>query len=149
MWRLQDRRVAQGTLRRDPHQAVGNLFDPLFQLGLLGLPSATAQPVQQPFFMAIAAEKFNVFNGQVKFRPFGIFKAHTSMRCAQGGDRLQPQIAPDPMFDMHHQIAGAETFGITQEILGLALALGLGGETVTQHVLFGNDRQSGRDKTGL
>ena len=149
MWRLQDRRVAQSTLSRDPHQAVGNLFDPLFELGLLGLPSPTAQPVQQALFMAIAAEKFNVFNGQVKFRPFGIFKAHASMRCAQRRDRLQPQIAPDPMFDMHHQIAGAETFGITQEILGLALALGLGGETVAQHVLFGNDRQSRRDKTGL
>ena len=60
---LQNRRVAQGTLRRDPHQTVGNLFDPLFELGLLGLPSATAKPVQQPFFMAITAEKFNVFNG--------------------------------------------------------------------------------------
>ena len=125
MRRLQDRRVAQGTFRRNPHQTVCDFLDPLFQLGLFGLPSAAAQPVQQPLFMAISAEKFNVFNGQIQLCPFGIFKADTGMRCAQGCDRLQPQIAPNPMFDMHHQIAGAEAFGITQEVLGLALALRL------------------------
>ncbi len=52
--------------RRDPHQPVRDLADPLLQLGLLGLPGATAQPVEQPLFMAIAAEKLDVLDRQVK-----------------------------------------------------------------------------------
>ena len=45
------------------------------------------------------------------------------------------------MIHMHHQIAGAERLCLGQEILGPALALGLADQPVTQHVLFGNDRQ--------
>jgi len=53
-WRLKNRRSAQRTLGRNTDQPVGHLADAFLQLGLLGLPRATAKLVQQPLFMAIA-----------------------------------------------------------------------------------------------
>ncbi len=104
---LQNRRVAQGAFRRNPHQPVGNLLDALLELGLLRLPRPAAQPVQQAFLMPIAAEKLDILDGQVKLGIFGIFQHYTGMRGTQRRDRLDPKITPHAMFDMHHQVAHA------------------------------------------
>jgi hypothetical protein len=122
MRRLQDRGVAQRAFGRDPHQPVGDLLDAFLQLGLLGLPGAAAQTVQKPLFMAIAAEQFDVLDRQVKLGVVGIFQRDAGMGGAKRGDRLDPQIAADAMFDMHHQIAGRQRIDLAQEVLGLALA---------------------------
>jgi hypothetical protein len=71
------------------------------------------------------------------------------MRRAQRGDRLDPQIAPHAMLDMHHQIAGRQRVDLAQEVLGLALAAGLCHQPVAQHILFGNHRQTRGDETRL
>ncbi len=46
---------AQRALGRDPDQPVGHLADALLEPGLLGLPRAAAQLVEQPFLVAVAA----------------------------------------------------------------------------------------------
>ena len=104
---LQNGRMAQVAFGGDAHQPVGNLADAFLELGLLGLPCAAAETVKQAFLMAIAAEEFDILHRKVKLRILGIFQHHAGMGGAQGGDRLDPQIAPDPMLDMHHQVARA------------------------------------------
>ena len=141
--------MAQGAFRRDPHQPVGDLLDPFLQLGLLRLPGPAAQTVEQALFMAIAAEKLDVLDRQVKLCILGIFQHDAGMRRAKGGDRLDPEIAPDAMLDMHHQIAGRQRIDLAQEVVGLALAAWLGRKPFAQHILFGDHRKPGRDEPRL
>ena len=103
---FQNGRVAQGAFGGNAHQTIRNLADAVFELGLLGLPSATTQAVKQPFLMAVAAEKFDVFNRQVQLGVFRIFQRHAGVRRTQSGDGFQPQIAAYAVFNMHDQIAG-------------------------------------------
>ena len=56
--------------------------------------------------MAIAAEKFDVFDRQVKLCVFGIFQRYAGVRSTQSGDGFQPQIATYAVFNVHDQIAG-------------------------------------------
>ena len=51
---------------RDTNQTISHFANTLFQLGLFRLPRPTAQTVKKPFFMTIAGEQFNVFNGQIQ-----------------------------------------------------------------------------------
>ena len=138
---LKHRGRAQQTLGRDAHQAVGDLPDPLFQAGLSRLPSAAAQPVEQPFLVAIAAEKLDILDGQEKPVAARILDRHAVMRRARGANRFQPRIAADAMLDMDDQIAGAEGLGVSEEILGPALAPCTAHKAVAQHVLLGDDGQ--------
>ncbi len=66
--------LAQQAFGGDPDQPVGDLADALLQPRLLGLPRAAAQPVQQPLFMAVAGQQFDVFDRQVKPVAAGIFQ---------------------------------------------------------------------------
>ena len=77
-------------------------------LGTIDIGSdGAAEPVERDKFgiAAIAREDVDIFDRDVQLVAAGIFQRHAGMRRAKGGDRLDPQIAPDAMFDMHHQIA--------------------------------------------
>ena len=144
MGRLQHRRVTQRTFGSDPHQAIGNLADAVLQLGLFGLPRPPAQTVEQPLLMAIARQQFDVFDRKIKFGVFSIFQGDAGMRGSQRRDRLQTKIAPDPMFDMHHQIANGQRINLAQEVFRLAPLARLGHQPVAEHVLLRDDRQPRR-----
>ncbi len=156
MGRIEDRRVAQVTLGRNPHQSVGDFADAFLELGLLGLPCTTAQTVKQPLLMAITAKKLYVFNGKIELGILGIDQMHIFMRgsgaVARGfghAQGFQPHKAADPMFDMHHQIARCQRAKVLQEVLGLALAARLADQPVPQNILLGNDGYARRCKAFL
>jgi hypothetical protein len=93
-----------------------------FSLAFFACQAPPPSRSSKALFMAIAAEQFDILDRQVKLCVFGIFQHDAGMRRAQRGDRLDPQIAPDAMLDMHHQIAGRQRVDLAQEVLGLALA---------------------------
>jgi len=68
------------------------------------------------------------------------------MRGTGGRYDFKPQITPDPMIQMHHQIARRQGLRLSQEILSLAAFLWRADQPVAQHVLFGNHRQPRRFK---
>lgn len=137
--RVHDRRLAQGTFRRDADQPVGHLADAFLELGLLGLPCPAAQTIQQTFVMAVSRQQFDILDRQIKPRAFGIIQQQAFMRGTGGGDDLHPLIATDAVIDMHHQISGAERLRLGQKIFGLAAFLRRADQPVAQHILFGND----------
>ena len=140
-WRFKHRGLAQRPFGSDPDQPFGDDADTFFQFGLFRLPCPAAKAVQKPLFMAIAAEKFDVFHRQIQFRAFGIIDGDTFVRCPQRPDGLQPGIAPDAMFDMHHQIAGRQRLRLGQEIFGAFAFFQRADQPVAQQVLFGDHRQ--------
>ncbi len=83
---LENRGGAQVPFGGNPHQPVGDLADAFLQPCLLGLPGAAAQLVQQPLFMAVSAEQFDILDRQVKPVTARIFQKHAVMRRPQRGD---------------------------------------------------------------
>ena len=77
---FEDWRFAQGPFGGDADQLVGDLADTLFQLGLLGLPRAAAQLGEQPLFMAIAAEEFDVHHWQEQTVTASVLQRKAFMR---------------------------------------------------------------------
>ena len=134
--RNKDRRAAQFALGGDADQLIGDLAQPLFQLGLLGLPRAAAQPVQKPIILPIARQQFDILDRQEQPVAACIFQQKAFMRRAHRGDGLKPLVAAHTVINMHHQIAGAERLRLGQVVVG-ALDLALGpDQTITQHILL-------------
>ena len=65
-----------------------------------------------------------------------IFQRQALVRRPGGGDRLQPQVAPDPVVQMHHQVAGGQRLVLGQEVLGPAALAGPADQPVAEHVLL-------------
>ena len=142
--RLQHRGAAQRALGGDADQAVGHLADAVLEPRLARLPGAAAELVEQALLVAEAAEQFDVLDRQVKPRALGVFQHQAFVGGAGGGDHLEPVIAPDPVIDVHDQIAGAERLRLGQEILGPLAPGGGANEPVAQHVLFADHGQGRR-----
>ena len=70
------------------------------------------------------------------------------MRRAGQVQRLQADITPDPMIDVHDQIAGIERSRVGDEVRGLSLAP-RPGQTVPKNIGFGDHRDFGRLESRL
>ncbi len=96
--------MAQFAFCGDPNKLIRNQADTFLHPRLFRLPCATAKLIKQTLIMAIAAEKFDIFNRQEQTIPACIFKRQTFMRGACGGDGFKPLKPPDAVINMHHQI---------------------------------------------
>ena len=137
--RVEDRGLPQRAFGGDADQPVGDLADALLQPRLLGLPGPAAQPVEKPLLVAVAAQKLDVLHRQVKPVAARVFQKQAFVRGAQGGHHLQPLVAPDPVVDMHDQVAGRQALRLGQEVLGPPLLARRADQPVAQDVLFRDD----------
>ena len=71
------------------------------------------------------------------------------MRRARRLDRLQPAEAADAVIDMHDQVAGRETGGLGDEVLGLAAGSARAHQPVAEDVLLADERGVLRLEAGL
>jgi len=139
---LQHRRLAQRAFGGEPDQLVGNLPDALLEPGLLGLPCAAAELVEQPFLVAELAQEFNVFDGKIQAVATGVFERQAFVRCARRRDRLKPGVAPDAVIDMHHEVARAEGIRLGEKVLRPPPPLlRRADQPVPQNVLFRHHRE--------
>ena len=137
---LKHRGGAQRAQRRCLEQFVSNRADPLFQAALAFLPAFTAQPVKRGKLVvaAIAAERVEVLHRHVQFVAASILQHHAIMRALPHRDRLQAAIAPDPVFQMHHQIARGQRGQLSQEGIRALAAFFAADQPVAQNILLGN-----------
>ena len=116
--RLEDRRRAQHPLGRDPDQAVRDLADPRLHPGLLRLPGAAAELVEDPLVVAVAAQEFDVLDGQVEAVSTLVFEVDHLVGGAERVHHLETDVAPDAVIHMYDHVLGAEALVLGQEILG-------------------------------
>ena len=142
--RRQDSPPPQLPLRGDPDQPVRHIADPRLQPRLLRLPRPAAQPVEQPLLMPVARQELDILHRQVELVAAGIFQAQALVRRPHRGDGLEPEIAPDAVIDMHHQIARRQPRRLGEKILRALPPPGGTDQPVAEHVLLGDHRQPRR-----
>ena len=71
------------------------------------------------------------------------------MRRPRRGDHLEPEIAPHPVIDMHHQIAGAERLRLGEVVLRPPPASRRADQPVAEDILLGDYREIRRDEAVL
>ncbi len=136
---LHNRGAAQSALCRNADQLVRHLANTLFQLGLFRLPCPAAKTIKETFVVAIFTKQFNIFDRQVQPRVLCIIEQNTLMRSARCLDHLKPLVTANAVIHMHNQITGVQALGFGEEIFSLAAFFGAADETITQHILLGND----------
>ena len=136
--------------RRDGHKLGRHFENALLGLRLAGLPASAAQAIKLAFgfFRAIARDEVDILNRQENRVAAGIFQLQTVVRRAGDVQRLQADITPHTMVDVHDKIARIQRCCVGDEMRRLPLAA-RGGQTVAQNVRFGNDGEVCADEAGL
>ena len=124
-------------------QLVGHVADALLELRFPRLPRGPAQLVQlgPGILRAIAGEDVDVLDRHEKLVAAFVQHPQAVVRSAAHLERHQAVIAADAVFHMHHQIAFGQGGGLGDELGSLFLLAGRPGQTVAQHVLFGDHQQ--------
>ena len=145
---LQHWGMAQRAQRRGLEQFVRNRADAFLEPALALLPAFAAEPVKRGKFViaAIAAEHVDIFDRHVELIAASVFQHHAVMRASADLDRLQAAVAPDPVFEMHHQITGRQRSQFSQKRIGTFAPLLAPHQPVTQDVLLGDQLHLGVGK---
>jgi len=142
---------AQRTRGGDLHQFARDGGDAFFQLGTAALPCLTAQPIERNrlFGRAIARENIDIFDRDEQLVPARIFQRDAIMLAFADRDRVKPEIAPDPVFDMHHQIAARQGLKLGKEGIGIAALFLAAHQPVAQHIGFCEEIERVAGKPGF
>ena len=94
----------QRTFCGHSHQFSRHLKDAFLGLGLARLPACPPEAVQLTFrlFRAIAADQVDILNRQEDHVAASIFELEAIVRRACKFQRLQADIAPDSMINVHN-----------------------------------------------
>ena len=144
--RRQGLALAQLPRGGDAHQLVRHVPEPLLDLGLAGLPTGPAEPVEtgSRLFGAVAGKDFDVLHRHEQLVIAGIHQLQAIMGCPSGTDGLQPHIPADAMVDMDDEVAGGQGGDLLQERIGLPALAGRARQPVAENVLLGDDGEVGR-----
>ena len=107
------------------------------------MPAFATEPVQRDEFIvaAIAREDVDVLDRDIELVATSIFQCNAIVRALADRNRLQPDVAPDPVIHMDHQIAWRERGQLGQEGIGALAASLAADKAVTKDVLFGDQFQ--------
>ena len=143
------RRINDGALTQLPFgghldQLLGHVANAVLQLGLAALPARAAKPVKHCALVirAIARQKLDILDRQEQLAAV-ILDLEAVMRRARGLDRLQAQIAPDPVVDMHDEVIQRQRCRLDDEIRRAPLLALSSNQTVAEDVLLGHDGEIG------
>ena len=142
--RREDGALPERALGGDADEALGHVADAALEAGLLRLPGAAAEPVEQALLVAVAGEELDVLDRQVELVAAGVFESEALVRGAHGGDGLEALVAADAVVDVDDEIARGEAGGLGEEVLGALAAARGADQPVAEDVLLGDDGEARR-----
>ena len=95
----------------DPHQLLGHILDVLGRFLFGALPGAVPQPVEhrpRPLQAGIILYLVELVDWDVNLVPTRVLDQQKIAFDATDGQPLQPLVASDAVFDMHHRVAFLE-----------------------------------------
>ncbi len=123
------------------HQFACDGGDAFFQPGAATLPGFAAQFVERDrqFGRAITAEHVDILDRDEQLVPARIFQRHAIVLAFADRDGFKAQITPDPVLDMHDQIAACERLKFGEEGVGILALFLAPHEPVAKNVCFRQD----------
>ena len=149
--RRHDRGIADLARRGDADELARHVADALLHPRLARLPGDAAQLVERHAlaFAAEARQHLDVLDRQEQLLVAVVDQPQAVVRRTGDGQRLQPVIAADAVFLVHHQVALGDLRRFGDELVGALAAARRAADALAQQVLLAHQRQLVGDKAAL